>query len=559
MARHIKQGTVRDNSTGAVIAGATVTVSLTGGTSIATIYDAYSGGSTISNGVISTDSNGYYQFFIDDDDYAQTQNFRITMSASSFTTRTYDNIQIYPFLDQLVIDVRDFGSKGDGSVDDSTAIQDAINTAEAAGGGRVVFPKGIHIISAELIIDDDNVILMGQGYGLSEIKRDTTADIARLVRFYKNSSTQLLGNGIIGLKINSVNSIGQTGDNGGGVMFGNCAFFVARDLYITDTRSTGFTLWHGGSGGATEHGMIDNVMVIGVGDPDDSDSNDPTTAPDSFGMVGASYNKFNNLYVYNGGAGGNGFTLFDGCKENVISNLIIGDVENSGLAFDGVNGTRAFLTGNHYNNIQIKNTGAAGVWLLANTLEKADLRDNIFTNISIDNSSTHGVRIDASNSSFDAQRIQFYGLNVRNCGGWAISNNNGYECVFEGVEDNNTSGSYTESGPDAFRNRVALNSRPATFGTGAATFADQDTTPEIGSSSLFHASNTIATTITMFDGGVVGREVKVIFTNNNTTIDFTGTNLKGNGGANWNPTTFDHMTCVFDGTYWYCDISDNSA
>lgn len=62
----------------------------------------------------------------------------------------------------------------------------------------------------------------------------------------------------------------------------------------------------------------------------------------------------------------------------------------------------------------------------------------------------------------------------------------------------------------------------------------------------------------MFDDGVNGQDIRVVFGDNNTEIDFTGTNLKGNGGVDWSPSSGDHMTCVFDGSSWYCDCHDNT-
>lgn len=88
-------------------------------------------------------------------------------------------------------------------------------------------------------------------------------------------------------------------------------------------------------------------------------------------------------------------------------------------------------------------------------------------------------------------------------------------------------------------------------------FADGDTTPSVAEGSIFKTANTAPTTITMFDGGYEGKVITVIFGDSNTTIDFTSTNLKGNNGADWTPGINDSMTCVFDGTNWYCDISNN--
>jgi hypothetical protein len=63
----------------------------------------------------------------------------------------------------------------------------------------------------------------------------------------------------------------------------------------------------------------------------------------------------------------------------------------------------------------------------------------------------------------------------------------------------------------------------------------------------------------MFDSAVDGQRIWVIVNDVNTTFDFTGTNLKGNGGADWTPTTGDHLEAVFVNPYWYCAISDNTA
>lgn len=68
-------------------------------------------------------------------------------------------------------------------------------------------------------------------------------------------------------------------------------------------------------------------------------------------------------------------------------------------------------------------------------------------------------------------------------------------------------------------------------------------------------------TYSNFDDGYEGQEIKVIFDFAPGTgfVDFTGTNLKGNGGVDWVFAVGDHMTCVHDGTNWYCDISDNTV
>lgn len=74
----------------------------------------------------------------------------------------------------------------------------------------------------------------------------------------------------------------------------------------------------------------------------------------------------------------------------------------------------------------------------------------------------------------------------------------------------------------------------------------------------FKTNNSNPTTIESFTGGYAGQEITVIFGDANTTIDFTGTSLKGNGGSDFTGAVGDVMTGVFDGTNWYFNVQDNT-
>ena len=89
-------------------------------------------------------------------------------------------------------------------------------------------------------------------------------------------------------------------------------------------------------------------------------------------------------------------------------------------------------------------------------------------------------------------------------------------------------------------------------------FTSTDATPSVKNGKTFKTANAGATTITMFDDGVVGQEITVIFNDTNTTIDFTGTNLKGNVGVDFVGAVGDVMTGTFDGTNWYFNVQDNT-
>lgn len=93
----------------------------------------------------------------------------------------------------------------------------------------------------------------------------------------------------------------------------------------------------------------------------------------------------------------------------------------------------------------------------------------------------------------------------------------------------------------------------------SGTATDADATPSVSGLTVLTTANTAPTTITGLDDGYAGQIVVVIIGDGNTTIDFTGTTLKGNSGADWTPASGDHMTCVYNGTNWYCQVSDNTA
>lgn len=92
-----------------------------------------------------------------------------------------------------------------------------------------------------------------------------------------------------------------------------------------------------------------------------------------------------------------------------------------------------------------------------------------------------------------------------------------------------------------------------------ALITDGDATPAVPYYEMYKTANTSPTTITNFDTVSLTKKIWVMFGDSNTTIDFTASSLLGNAGVDWTPSQGDHMTCVWDGASWYCDISDNTA
>ncbi len=76
------------------------------------------------------------------------------------------------------VDVRAFGAKGDGITNDSTAIQNAINSIPIAGGigergkgGTVYFPKGIYLCNTGLINNGRKVSFIGDSVDNTTLKK----------------------------------------------------------------------------------------------------------------------------------------------------------------------------------------------------------------------------------------------------------------------------------------------------------------------------------------------------------------------------------------------------
>lgn len=62
-----------------------------------------------------------------------------------------------------LVSVTDYGATGDGTTDDTTAIQAAIDAVEAAGSGRLYFPSGNYRITSTLDIEASGMVLVGEG------------------------------------------------------------------------------------------------------------------------------------------------------------------------------------------------------------------------------------------------------------------------------------------------------------------------------------------------------------------------------------------------------------
>jgi polygalacturonase len=75
---------------------------------------------------------------------------------------------------QDFMSVKDFGAVGDGTTNDTTAIQAAFTYLGTSGGG-IYFPVGVYMVSAVTITATSQVSIRGEGKGVSRIRRHASA------------------------------------------------------------------------------------------------------------------------------------------------------------------------------------------------------------------------------------------------------------------------------------------------------------------------------------------------------------------------------------------------
>lgn len=168
---------VVQNRQGTALPGVTVTVYDSNG-NLATLYSNPS--FTPTTNPIYTNSDGEYAF------YAANGTYSINLNLSGFFNETKLGVVLFDPSDAQTanqinflqagsgavtrtvqsklrdtVSVKDFGAVGDGVTDDSTAIQNAVNTMTS--GGTLVFPFGTYKINTSILIQNSDITILGNG------------------------------------------------------------------------------------------------------------------------------------------------------------------------------------------------------------------------------------------------------------------------------------------------------------------------------------------------------------------------------------------------------------
>ena len=189
---------------------------------------------------------------------------------TAYEARTPDEVRADIGALKALFDVTSYGATGDGFTDDAPAIQSALNDAESAGGGRLYFPRGTYLLGAGLIIDSNNVFLMGEGSGVSILKLDDAVD-DHAVSYLGTSLSPIFGGGVLNLEIDGNRSNNTLGH---GIRLAWTSDWLCEGYRVHDTAAYGI----GAQAGTLRrikigHGIIEDTGADGVDFKNTEDNN----------------------------------------------------------------------------------------------------------------------------------------------------------------------------------------------------------------------------------------------------------------------------------------------
>lgn len=155
-------------------------------------------------------------------------------------------------INNLMVNVKDYGAKGDGVTDDSANIQAAINDVRSAGGGSVFFPAGSYRISTTLKIYK----------GVNMFGANT--DAVRLLNQTGDACIQFLGqqeNDRLFVTIDNLTITSSTKSTNIGIRIRNAGGFTLNNVNITNQK-LGF--WVAGSNAVTVNRCDINECTTGI-------------------------------------------------------------------------------------------------------------------------------------------------------------------------------------------------------------------------------------------------------------------------------------------------------
>lgn len=248
--------------------------------------------------------------------------------------------------DTLLFNVKDYGATGNGSTDDTTAINAAI-TAAVANGGTVFLPPGTYMTTGITIDGKDDFTIAGSGpASIIKIVANNTNNVIRIQNSTRFSVLDLT------LDCNRANNtLGIDEDLQCGIHIVSSSAFLLRGLRLLNSHMSGIRtgLFNTDAGGCVD-GAITNCYV-----------NLGTTADQGIGIWNSQRVSVTNCVVQQGGWGGIVLTRSDNCtvagNTCYNNNYVISGGGGHGIALEGARWstvTGNVCYGNEVNGIHLE-------------------------------------------------------------------------------------------------------------------------------------------------------------------------------------------------------------
>lgn len=496
------------------------------------------------------------------------------------------------------VSVKDFGAKGDGVTDDSTAIQTCINNASV-----IFFPSGSYLISTTISIPSYKT-LQGNGQATIQLKANSNSHMFRIA----DGATNVVIDGFIidgqkvtntgGNGITTGTGVGNTSINIRNNYVKNCSnfgiYFAGTTLYditVINNSVTGCT-----AAGITADGNVSKfeynnnrawlngthgIGIIGIAIDGTINSNvcwdNGQAVPTADNITG--YNSGNANITISGnvcrGGLNNGIHV-GGSRLNIIGNTITSALFYGLSVWPNTgNGDDITIVGNI-----LKSNGLSGMWIkncTSGVISGNLIRDNTqhgllldtCTDVAITGNTAIGNGFDGFHNSNTSSNVTINGNVFRSNGGDGIDLGNVSHSAVSGNNCHlNTGYGINRSGTEAYNvitgNQVASNTAGQIFTPATTTWVSNNITEETYSvasaatvtlppnGEFFNITGT--TTITSITASFIGRRVTLQFTGSLTVTD--GSNLKLAG--NFVTAVTNTLTLVSDGASWIeCSRSIN--
>ncbi|MET7933498.1 right-handed parallel beta-helix repeat-containing protein [Streptomyces sp. NPDC005322] len=182
--------------------------------------------------------------------------------------------------------VKSFGAIGDGVADDAPAIQEALNDARDSGGGWVVVPPGVYLLSTlPLRIYRNTRLTLLPGAEMRRNMAETmivNGDASQSFGGYTGHSNIIIEGGLWNMRGTTAGLTTSVM----GIHFGHCTDITVRDLEVRDVPG-----YHAVEFNSTKRGIIQNCKFRGYVDPGARDFSeavqlDLAKSSDTFGAFG---------------------------------------------------------------------------------------------------------------------------------------------------------------------------------------------------------------------------------------------------------------------------------